>query len=66
MSSPLIDLHQAKYWLPSANRGSVVLRLGEYRIRSGGVLLTYFWIHIVAGWATIILLLMGLSGLLQS
>ncbi|MDP6849218.1 MAG: hypothetical protein QGI24_10575, partial [Kiritimatiellia bacterium] len=53
---PLIDLHQAKYWLPSANRGRVMLRLGDYRVRMGGVLLTYFWIHIVAGWTTIILL----------
>ncbi|MDP6558352.1 MAG: hypothetical protein QGG71_27055, partial [Pirellulaceae bacterium] len=55
---PLIDLQQAKYWLPNANRES----LG---FRTGMLVRFYLWLHIAAGWTLTTLLAVGLSGLVR-
>jgi sRNA-binding regulator protein Hfq len=58
---PLIDLHQAKYWLPNANRGPELLN-----IKAGGLLRLYLWVHITMGWAITMLLVAGLTGLIRT
>ncbi len=58
---PLIDLHQAKYWLPNAHRGRELLK-----IKAGGLLRLYLWIHITMGWALTMLLVAGLTGLVRT
>ncbi len=58
---PLIDLHQAKYWLPNANLGHELLN-----IKAGGLLRFYLWIHITMGWALTMLLVAGLTGLVRT
>ena len=57
---PLVDLHMASYWLPNANRGSVVMGL-----RTGAFLRVYLWFHILAGWVLTTLFVVGLTGLVR-
>jgi hypothetical protein len=59
--TPLIDLVQADYWLPSANRG-YQFDLGPLSITTGGLLRLYMWFHIIAGWVLSSLLFVGLTG----
>jgi hypothetical protein len=59
--TPLIDLDQADFWLPAANRGSE-LGLGPLTITTGGLLRIYLWFHIIAGWILSSLLFVGLTG----
>jgi hypothetical protein len=59
--TPLIDLDQADYWLPGANRGQE-LGIGPLRTTTGGLLRFYMWIHIIAGWVLSSLLFVGLTG----
>lgn len=59
--TPLIDLDQANYWLPAANRGPAC-DLGPLHITAGGLLRMYMWFHIMAGWVLSTLLFVGLTG----
>ena len=63
---PLIDLHQAKYWLPNANRGLELLNIKGFSLHTGGMLRLYLWIHITMGWAITMLLVAGLTGLIRT
>jgi len=63
---PLIDLHQAKYWLPNANRGLELLRIKGFALHTGGMLRLYLWVHITMGWAITMLLVAGLTGLIRT
>ena len=62
---PLIDLHQAKYWLPNANRGPELLNISGFGLHTGGLLRLYLWVHIIMGWLLTTLLIVGLSGLIH-
>ncbi len=63
---PLIDLHQAKYWLPNASRGPKLLSIKEFGLHTGGLLRLYLWVHITMGWAITMLLVAGLTGLIRT
>lgn len=63
---PLIDLHQAKYWLPNASRGAKVLNIKGFALHTGGLLRLYLWVHITMGWAITMLLVAGLTGLIRT
>jgi len=63
---PLVDLHQAKYWLPNANRGPELLHIKGFSLHIGGVLRSYMWIHICLGWILTTLLVVGLTGLVRT
>ncbi|MCP4583087.1 MAG: hypothetical protein GY839_15870 [candidate division Zixibacteria bacterium] len=54
MFVPLVNLHQAEFWLPNANKGAW-----------GAALQYYMWFHIFAGWFLSTLLAVGLSGLVK-
>ena len=59
---PVIDLHQQRYWLPNANRGSEFICIDGENIcipRSGCLLRYLFWLQILVGW---ILTSIGVSG----
>ena len=60
MFVPLVNLHQANYWLPNANKGSEMRIL---KIRTGGLLSLYMWVHIIVGWILTTLFVVGLTGL---
>ena len=65
---PVIDFHQASYWIPEASLGEPVdqnidsLSTG---IRDGGVLLAYFWLQIILGWVLTSLWVAGFTGLVR-
>lgn len=64
---PIIDFHQAQYWLPKASRGPTLFTL-EFlmlEVRWGGVLLAYFWLHIILGWVFTSLWVAGFTGLVR-
>ncbi len=63
---PLVDLHQASYWLPNANRdGQLTLSENLKLPISGKVLCYYFWFEIIAGWVLTTLLVVGVTGLVR-
>jgi hypothetical protein len=64
MFVPLVDLHQAKYWLPDTKCGSLV-NLGIVKTKSGDLLRIYMWLHIGAGWLLTTLFVVALSGLVK-
>ena len=66
MFVPLVDLHQARYWLPNANKGSVLFDVKGLCLLTGGLLYFYMWIHIIMGWVLTTLLIVGLTGLIRS
>jgi hypothetical protein len=59
--TPLIDLGQADYWLPNSQRGET-FSLGPMSVTTGGLLRSYLWFHILAGWVLSTLLFVGLTG----
>ncbi|MBS0208048.1 MAG: hypothetical protein JSS27_03745 [Planctomycetes bacterium] len=59
--TPLINLDQAEFWLPAANRGAQ-WSLGPIVVTTGGLLRVYMWFHIMAGWVLSSLLFVGLTG----
>jgi hypothetical protein len=63
---PLVDLHQAKYWLPNANRGAELFTLRPVTIRTGGILRFWVWLYIAFGWVLTTLLVVGLTGLVRT
>lgn len=64
---PLIDLRQASYWLPNANRdGELHISEERYIPLSGKALCCYFWFEIIAGWVLTTLLIVGVTGLVRT
>ena len=63
---PLVDLHQARYWVPDAEKGSVLLDWPWITIRWGNLLRLWLWLQIIAGWVLSTLLVVGVSGLVRS
>jgi len=65
---PIIDLHQASYWLPNANVGGVLYECKRFgfEFRRGGLLRLYMWLHILFGWLLTVLLVAGLTGLVRT
>ncbi|UCG47112.1 MAG: hypothetical protein JSU94_16635 [Phycisphaerales bacterium] len=51
---PLVNFHQADYWLPDANRFS------------GCAIRFYLWFHIAAGWVLSTLFVVALTGLIRT
>ena len=67
MFVPLVNLHQASYWFPNANRDGELNISEKLRLSiSGGLLRTYLWVHIVMGWVLTTLLVVGLTVLIRS
>ena len=65
---PVIDLHQASYWIPKASLGEPVDKNIDFLstgIRDGGVLLAYFWLQIMLGWVLTSLWVAGFTGLVR-
>ena len=64
---PVVDLHQVKYWLPNANRGSEIIEpTSSATLCTGGLLLGWLWIEIACGWVLTTLFLVGLTGLVRT
>jgi len=63
---PLIDLHQSKYWLPNAKRGTDLFSIKGFGIHTGELLLCYMWVHIIMGWMLTTLLVASLTGLIRT
>lgn len=64
---PLVDLHQASYWLPNANlKADLAISEGFKLLVSGKVLRYYLWFEIVAGWVLTTLLVVGVTGLVRT
>jgi hypothetical protein len=63
---PVVEFHQAKYWLPNANRGSKVIKVGPWPLHTGGLLLFWLWTETVLGWLLSTLFLVGLTGLIRT
>lgn len=51
---PLVDLHQERYYHPSAEKAG------------GGWILGFFWLHIMMGWVSSTLLVAALTGLMRN
>jgi len=65
MFVPLVNLHQAEYWMPNANKGSTVIPFSLCKLTTGGALRIWMWFQIIAGWMLSSLLIVGLSGLIK-
>lgn len=64
---PLVDLRQASYWVPDADRAGKVRISDNFNIAvSGKVLRYYFWFEIIAGWVLTTLLIVGVTGLVRT
>ena len=63
---PVVDLHQVKYWLPNANRGSELVPTGSAAFCTGGLLLFWLWIETALGWILTTLFLVGITGLVRT
>ena len=63
---PVVDLHQVKYWLPNANRGSEVVPTSSAALCTGGLLLLWLWIETALGWILTTLFLVGITGLVRT
>jgi hypothetical protein len=59
---PIIDFHQESFWIPRASRGK---KISPFTLRWGGVLLAYFWLHILLGWVFTSLWVAGFTGLVR-
>lgn len=63
---PVVDLHQAKYWLPNANRGPELVPTSSAVLCTGGLLLFWLWFETACGWVLTTLFLVGLTGLVRT
>jgi sRNA-binding regulator protein Hfq len=63
---PLIDLHQAKYWLPNVNRGHELKINGYSLLHAGSIIRLYLWFHLIMGWTLTTMLVVGLTGLIRT
>jgi len=69
MFVPLVDLYQAKYWLPDTKLKAEwrPLNLSWFKVPvSGSGLRWYLWFHISIGWILTTLLVVGLTGLVRT
>ncbi|MHC4396009.1 MAG: hypothetical protein ACYS1A_10185 [Planctomycetota bacterium] len=63
---PVIDLHQANYWLPDSMKDFKLNISEKISINvSGKTLWYYVWIEIAAGWVLTTLLVVSLTGLIR-
>lgn len=64
---PIIDFHQEQFWLPKASRGAELFEVPILllKVRTGGLLLAYFWLHILFGWVFTSLWVAGFTGLVR-
>jgi len=63
---PVIDLHQANYWLPDSMKDFKLNISEKISINvSGKILWYYVWIEIAAGWVLTTLLVVSLTGLIR-
>ena len=62
---PIVDFHQVKYRLPNAE---MVANPDKkvWQVRSGSLLLAWFWIEVGAGWVISSLLVVGLTRFVRS
>jgi len=58
---PLIELHQAGYWLPYPENSQQ-----QNTKRSGRMLRWYLWLHILIGWIFTSILVAGMAGLIRN
>jgi hypothetical protein len=58
---PLIELHQAGYWLPYPENSQQ-----QNTKHSGRMLRWYLWLHILIGWIFTSILVAGLAGLIRN
>jgi hypothetical protein len=58
---PLIELHQAGYWLPCPENSQQ-----RNTKRSARILRWYLWVHILLGWIFTSILVAGLTGLIRN
>ena len=63
---PVVDLRQAKYWLPNANRGPELVPTNSVALCTGGLLLGWLWLETACGWVLTTLFLVGLTGLVRT
>jgi hypothetical protein len=63
--TPLLKLDQSSNWAPNANRGARI-HLWRFNFRTGSLLRTYLWFHIMAGWVLTSLWVGGLTGLVKT
>lgn len=63
---PVVDFHQAKYWLPNANRGDKLIKIGPWPLHTGGLLLFWLWTETVLGWVLSTLFVIGFTGLVRT
>ena len=69
MFVPLVDIYQAKYWLPDPELKAEwrPFNLSWFKVPvSGNVLRWYLWFHISIGWILTTLLVVGLTGLVRT
>jgi len=63
---PVVDLHQAKFWLPNSQTGPTLHGFGLSHGPSLGALLRwYLWLHIMAGWFFASMFVAGVTGLVR-
>jgi hypothetical protein len=63
---PVVDFNQAEHWLPNANRGSKLIKIGPWPLHTGGLLLFWLWVETVLGWVISTLFLAGLTGIVRT
>ncbi len=63
---PVVDFHQAEHWLPNANRGSKLTKIGPWPLHTGGLLLFWLWVETVFGWVISTLFIVSLTGLVRT
>jgi len=63
---PVVDFHQAKHWLPNANRGDRIMKIGPWPLHTGGVLLFWLWLETILGWILSTLFIVSLTGLVRT
>ncbi len=61
MFLPVVNLYQADYWLPNANRGAIIPGFAWAEVRWGGMLRWYLWFHILSGWVLTTMLVVSLT-----
>jgi hypothetical protein len=61
MFVPLVDLHQAKGWVPNADGGKNL-----WLLHTGDLLRIYMWFHVIAGWVLTTMFVVGLTGKIKS
>ena len=62
---PIVDFHQVKYRLPNAQMVPEADKK-VWQVRSGSLLLAWFWIEVGAGWVITSVLIVGLTGFVRS